>query len=55
MTGLYIFGAVIIVSVVVLLILRARWGNMANMEVKLREANIEKEKIEEAAGKITGE
>ncbi len=52
MTAIYVFGGIIVLSIITLMLLRRKWGRASDMEVKLREANIEKERKEEAARRI---
>jgi hypothetical protein len=49
MVGLYIFGGLIVVGIATLLFIQRKWSRAAKTEVRIREANIENERIEEAA------
>jgi flagellar biosynthesis/type III secretory pathway M-ring protein FliF/YscJ len=47
MAGLYIFGVLIVVGIVVIIIMRMRWSKAAKVEISTREAKIENERIDE--------
>jgi hypothetical protein len=48
MTGLYIFGGLIIAGVIVLFVFRARWSKANRIEEQIRSARIEKSRSDEA-------
>ena len=49
MIGLYIFGGLIVVGIVVIFVFQRKWSRATKTEVRIREAKIENERIEEAA------
>ena len=49
MVGLYIFGGLIVIGIVALLFIQRKWSRATKTEVRIREANIENERVEEAA------
>ena len=49
MVGLYIFGGLIVVGIGALLFIQRKWSRATKTEVRIREAKIENERIEEAA------
>ncbi len=49
MIGLYIFGGLIVAGIIVIFVFQRRWGKAEKTEIRIREANIAKEKSEEEA------
>jgi hypothetical protein len=49
MTGLYIFGVLVVIGIAVLIFYKTKWSRQGKAEIRGREANIEKERIEEVA------
>ena len=49
MTALYIFGGLIVVSLIALIVYKSKASRAGQNELRLREANIERERLEEAA------
>ena len=49
MVGLYVFGGLIVVGIVTLLFIQRKWSRATKTEVRVREENIEEERIEEVA------
>ena len=47
MTGLYIFGALIVVGTVVLFMYRAKWAKAGKVEEQVRETRLAKEREDE--------
>ena len=49
MVGLYIFGGLVVVGIVAIFVFQRKWSRATKTEVRIREAKIENERIEEAA------
>ncbi|MFC1901039.1 hypothetical protein ACFLYN_05545 [Chloroflexota bacterium] len=49
MVGLYVFAGAIIAGVVMLMVYRAKWGKTDTLEVRIKEARVERDKSNEAA------
>ena len=49
MVVLYVFGGLIVVGIVTLLFIQRKWSRATKTEVRVREAKIENERIEEVA------
>ena len=49
MIALYIFGGLIVVGIVVIFVFQRKWSRATKTEIRIREAKIENERIEEAA------
>jgi len=49
MIALYIFGGLIVVGIIVIFVFQRKWSRATKTELRIREAKIENERIEEAA------
>jgi hypothetical protein len=49
MVALYIFAGVIIAGTAALMVYRSRWGKAEKVELRIRQARLEKERAEDVA------
>jgi hypothetical protein len=55
MTGVYIFGGLIVVGLVALIFYKLKWGRASRAEERRRSGRIEEERIEEEGKKTKAE